>query len=209
VKSPTTNNKAISPSDRLLKLVRKRGTIRTSDAASEGIPGVYVRRLAQQGRLQQISRGVYRSVDEAPGHHHALVLVALKSPQAIISLLSALSFHGTTTQLPPEVWVTVAAKARSPKPEWPEVHITRASGKALTEGIEVHELEGVPVRIYSVAKTIADCFKFRSKVGLDVALEALREYRRGKQGTMDELERFARICRVSRIMRPYLEALAS
>jgi predicted transcriptional regulator of viral defense system len=206
---PNKPNKISRYSDRLLRLIKKQGTIRAADAASQGIPWVYVRRLARKGRIQQVSRGVYRAVDDPPSPHHGLVLVALRSPHAVVSLLSALAFHELTTQLPPDVWITIGHKAHPPKLDWPHLRVTRATGTALTEGVQTHELEGVSVRVYSPAKTVVDCFKFRSRVGLDVALEALREYRRQKAGTMDELERFARICRVSRVMRPYLEALAS
>jgi predicted transcriptional regulator of viral defense system len=192
-----------------MKLVEKRGIIRAADAAAAGIPWVYVRRLYQQGRLQQIARGLYRSVGEDTTAQHGLVLVALKSPRATISLLSALGFHGLTTQVPQEVWMTIGHNEHPPKLAWPTLQVTHSSGKALSSGIESHDIEGVTVRVYSPAKTVADCFKFRNKVGLDVALEALREYRRLHRGGLDDLERFARICRVSRVMRPYLEALLS
>jgi predicted transcriptional regulator of viral defense system len=170
---------------------------------------VYLRRLTRSGQLERVTRGVYRAADEVPGPHHGLAVVAARNPNAAISLLSALSFHGMTNQLPPEVWITIHRKGRTPKPEWPQLHVTYSSGEAVETGVQVHVIEGIPVRITSPARTVADCFKYRSTVGLDVALEALREYRRKKLGSMEELERSARSCRVSRVMRPYLEALWS
>jgi predicted transcriptional regulator of viral defense system len=192
-----------------MRLLEQRGTIHAAEAAAEGIPWVYVRRLAAQGKLQQVARGVYRAPDDTVSAHHGFVLVALKSPQAVVSLLSALAFHDLTTQLPSEVWITIGHKAHPPKLDWPTLRVTHASGAALTQGVEQHLVEGVTVRVYSPAKTVADCFKFRNKIGLDVALEALRAYRRAHRGGMEDLEHFARICRVSRVMRPYLEALSS
>lgn len=194
----------------LMKLARSKGIVRAAEATAMGIPRVYLRRLVQEGKLEQVARGLYRPADKQEASaHHGLALVALKSPQAVVSLLSALSFHGLTTQLPPEVWITLPSKARVPHLDWPPIRVVRASGPALTSGIEHRTIEGVAVKVYSPAKTVADCFKFRNKIGLDVALEALRAYRLERKGTMNELERMARISRVSRIMRPYVEALSS
>jgi predicted transcriptional regulator of viral defense system len=132
--------------------------------------------------------------------------VARLAPNAVVCLLSALRFHGLGTQLPSEVWLAVHVKAWRPRLTGMPVRIVRMSGPALTEGVEVHEVEGVPVRMTSAAKTVADCFKFRNKIGLDVVLEALREYRRQRR-SLDDLHRLARVCRVDRVMRPYLEAM--
>ena len=129
-------------------------------------------------------------------------------PRGVICLLSALQFHDLTTQAPFEVWMAIDVRARRPRRKTPPLRIVRFSGEALTAGVETHKVEGVPVRVYGPAKTVADCFKYRNKIGLDVALEALRDYRREHPGGMDELWHFARICRVANVMRPYLEAQA-
>jgi predicted transcriptional regulator of viral defense system len=128
-------------------------------------------------------------------------------PQGIVCLLSALQFHGIGTQVPSEVWIAVDRRARRPALAYPPLRVMRYSGAALTEGIEAHRLEGQTVRVYNVAKTIADCFKYRNKIGVDVALEALREAWRERRFTMDDLHRYAGICRVQRVLRPYLELL--
>jgi predicted transcriptional regulator of viral defense system len=125
----------------------------------------------------------------------------------VVCLLSALQFHGLTTQSPFEVWVAIANKARAPKMEYPPLRIVRFSGAALTEGVEKHRVDGVTVRVTSVAKTVADCFKYRNKIGLDVALEALREAWNAKRVSIDDLWHYAQVCRVANVMRPYLEAL--
>jgi predicted transcriptional regulator of viral defense system len=141
--------------------------------------------------------------------HHGLALVAATAPKGVICLLSALSFHQIGTQLPHEVWIALDRRSRCPSLTYPRLHVVRFGGDALTEGVEVHRIEGETVRVYSVAKTIADTFKYRNKIGLDVALEALREAWRARRFTMDKLYRYARICRVERVMRPYLEALVA
>jgi predicted transcriptional regulator of viral defense system len=130
-------------------------------------------------------------------------------PEGVVCLLSALSFHGVGTQLPHEVWLAIQRRARQPSLRYPPLRVVKFSGKAFAEGIEVHRVEGQSVRVYSVAKTLADLFKYRNKIGLDVALEALREAWRERRFTMDEMDRFARICRVERVMKPYLEALVA
>ena len=144
-----------------------------------------------------------------PGHpvteKHGLVVVAQAVPRGVVCLISALSFHGIGTQLPHEVWVAIDRRARQPRLEWPRLRVVRFGGKALTEGVKSHRVEGQAVRVFGIAKTIADCFKYRNKIGLDVALEALREAWRTKRVTMNEIDRFARICRVERVMSPYLK----
>jgi predicted transcriptional regulator of viral defense system len=141
--------------------------------------------------------------------NHGLALASAAVPQGVICLLSALRFHGLGTQLPSQVWIAIDRRARRPGLKYPPLRVVRYTGSALTEGIREHRVEGQPVRVYGVTKTLADCFKYRNKIGLDVALEALREAWRSRRFTMDELERYARICRVQRVMRPYLEALAA
>ncbi len=129
-------------------------------------------------------------------------------PGGVICLLSALAFHDLTTQLPAEVWIALSAKARRPRLDYPRLRVSRFSGPALTEGIETHRIEGVSVRVYSAAKTVADCFKYRNKVGIDVAVEALKDFTRRERGGAGDLARFARICRVGQVMQPYLDATA-
>ncbi|MCK4513889.1 MAG: transcriptional regulator, partial [Spirochaetaceae bacterium] len=133
---------------------------------------------------------------------------AKRVPAGVFCLLTALRFHELTTQNPAEVWIALPEKARKPQIEYPRLRVARFSGPALTEGIETHRLEKVEVRVYSAAKTVADCFKYRNKVGIDVAVEALRDYHRRYRGGANDLARFARICRVSRVMQPYLDATA-
>ena len=146
----------------------------------------------------------YRSVSE----HGTLAEVACKHPQAIVCLLSALRVHDLTTQSPFEVWLAIPNKARAPKMDYPPLRIVRFSGTALTDGIEEHPIDGVTVRVTNVARTVADCFKFRNKIGLDVAMEALREAWRARRMGMDELWRYATLCRMANVMRPYMESLS-
>jgi predicted transcriptional regulator of viral defense system len=157
--------------------------------------------------VNRVERGVYSAPRHAATANHAYAVVAKRVPNAVICLLSALVFHRLTTQLPSEVWIAVGEKARRPKVDFPPVHVVRFSGSALTSGIEVHQIEGAEVRVYSAAKTVADCFKYRNKIGVDVAIEALRDGWRSRKFTMDELDRYARVCRVSRVMTPYIESL--
>lgn len=159
------------------------------------------------GDLERTARGRYRLPDAPITAHHGLALVAAAAPQSVVCLLSALSFHEVGTQLPHEVWIAVDRRARRPSLAYPKVRVVRFSGKALIEGVEVHRIEGEAVRIYGVAKTLADVFKYRHKIGLDVALEGLRDAWSARRFTMDEIHRYARICRVERVMRPYLEGL--
>ena len=166
-------------------------------------------RLVEAGKLERITRGIYRLPQHSITEHHGLVLASTTAPQATICLLSALQFHGIGTQIPSQVWIAIDRRAHQPSLKFPPLRVMRYSGAALTSGVEIHRLEGRSVRIYGVAKTIADCFKYRNKIGLDVALEALREAWREKRFTMDELYRQAQICRVQRVIRPYLEVIAA
>jgi predicted transcriptional regulator of viral defense system len=191
----------------ILDLAAERGLIRPRDLAERGLPTVALTRLVRQGRLQRVGRGLYALPDRPISEHNALAEVARKHPQAIICLLSALRFHDLTTQFPFEVWLAIPNKARSPKMDYPPLRIVRFSGAALTDGVEQYAIDGVPVRVTSVARTVADCFKFRNKIGLDVALEALQEAWRAKRVSMDELWRYATLCRVANVMRPYMESL--
>jgi len=154
-----------------------------------------------------VGRGLYALPDRSVSEHNTLAEVARKHPHAIVCLLSALRFHDLTTQSPFEVWLAIPNKARAPKMDYPPLRIVRFSGEALNVGVEDHVIDGVPVRVTSVARTVADCFKFRNKIGLDVALEALQEAWRAKRVSMNELWRYATLCRVTNVMRPYMESL--
>jgi predicted transcriptional regulator of viral defense system len=191
----------------ILDLAAERGLIRPRDLTERGLPTVALTRLVRQGRLQRVGRGLYALPDRPVSEHNALAEVASKNPQAIVCLLSALRFHDLTTQSPFEVWLAIPNKARAPKMDYPPLRIVRFSGAALTRGVEERVIDGVPVRVTSVARTVADCFKFRNKIGLDVALEALQEAWRAKRVSTDELWRYATLCRVANLMRPYMESL--
>ena len=192
----------------ILDLAAERGLIRPRDLTERGLPTVALTRLVRQGRLQRVGRGLYALPDRPVSEHNTLAEVARKHPQAIVCLLSALRFHDLTTQSPFEVWLAIPNKARAPKMYYPPLRIVRFSGAALTRGVEDHVIDGVPVRVTSVARTVADCFKFRNKIGLDVALESLQEAWRAKHASMDELWRYATLCRVANVMRPYMESLS-
>lgn len=195
--------------DRLLRVARRRGALSAREAARLGIHSQELSRLVAEGRLERIARGQYRCPDQPVTEHHALAIAARAVPHAVVCLLSALSFHGIGTQLPGDVWVAIDRRARRPQLAYPRLRVVRFGGLALTAGVEEHRVEGTRVKVYGVAKTLADLFKYRNKVGLDVALEALREAWRERRFTMDELDHYARICRVQRVIGPYLEALVA
>jgi predicted transcriptional regulator of viral defense system len=191
-----------------LELIREQGTLRPRDLARHDIPPDYLDRLYRSGRVDRVARGLYVWPDAEVSEHHSLAEAARLIPKGVVCLLSALRFHGLTTQSPREVWLTLPSKAWAPKADYPRLRIIRAIGPALTAMVQDHRVEGGAVKVYSPAKTVADCFKHRSKVGLDVALEALRDVLRGRKATMDELWAAARVCRMENVMRPYLESLA-
>jgi predicted transcriptional regulator of viral defense system len=193
--------------DRLIELVRLRGLIRPCDLMSLKIPRMSLTRAVRRGQLERVGRGLYGLPGREISAHGSLAEVALRVPKGIICLLSALRFHGLTTQAPFEVWLAIENKAIAPKLEYPPLRIVRFSGDALTEGVEEHIVDGVTIRITGVAKTVADCFKYRNKIGLDVALEALRDAWHEKRMTSDEIWRYAKVCRVANVMRPYLDSL--
>jgi len=193
--------------DRILQLARDLGVLRARDLAQHGIAREYLTRLVRAGLLERTGRGIYILPDTDLTEHHSLAEAAKRFPAGIVCLLSALRFHDLTTQAPFEVWLALPPSARAPRAGWPPLRVVRFSGSALTEGVEEHVIERARVRVYSPAKTVADCFKYRNKIGLDVALEALRETWRARRATMDELWRYAEVCRVTTVMRPYLESL--
>lgn len=193
--------------EEVLKFVRKKGIVRASELTRHGISRTYLTRLVNNGQLHRASRGIYVAADSNPTTNRTLAEASKRVPGGVVCLLSALRFHDLTTQLPSEIWMAIDRKAWHPKEHTLPLRIIRFSGQALSEGIEMHNVEGVPVRVYCPAKTVADCFKYRNKIGLDVAVEALRDAYRKRKYTMDELWHFARICRVTNLLRPYLEAI--
>lgn len=194
-------------SDRLLSLAEELGFVRPKDLQDSEIPRVYLQRLVARGDLVKHGRGLYGLPDATVTEHHSLAQACKRVPHGVVCLLSALGYHGLTTQIPHEIWMALDRTAWSPHVERPKLHIVRFSGAAMTAGIEETTIEGVNVRVYGVAKTVADCFKYRNKIGTDVAVEALRDAWRQKRCTMDALWRYAKVCRVSNVMRPYLEML--
>ncbi|MGA1865202.1 MAG: type IV toxin-antitoxin system AbiEi family antitoxin domain-containing protein, partial [bacterium] len=196
--------KQISRFDRAVTAFKKHdGILRTAQALRAGIHPGTLYAMRDSGVLEIVSRGVYRLADSSPLGNPDLVTVATRVPMGVICLISALSFHDLTTQIPHEVHIALPRGAEEPRLDHPPIKIYRFTGMAFTEGVKTHKLDGVSVRIYSPEKTLADCFKFRNKIGLDVALEALQEAWRAKRVSMDELWQYATLCRVTNVMRPY------
>ncbi len=195
--------------DRILELVKEAGVLRPRDLEPYGIPRTYLSRLCASGKLRRIGRGLYVEQGSRTTEHHSLVEVCKRVPKGVVCLLSALRFHELTTQAPFEVWLAIGEKAWRPHLAYPPLRIARFSKASLSAGIEEHQIEGVAIHVYSPAKTIADCFKYRNKIGLDVAIEALKECWRSQSCTMDELWHYADICRVRNVIRPYLESVAA
>jgi predicted transcriptional regulator of viral defense system len=193
---------------RILRMARKERLFRLSDATAAGVHAEYVRRLTRQGQLTRVGRGLYSLSTLAPTEHHTLAEVATRVPKAVFCLLTALRFHGLGTQNPREVWLAVDRRAGIPRVDFTPIRIVRVSGAVPTAGVEVHTVDGVKIRVTSPARTVADCFKFRNKIGTDVAVEALRDYRRLRKGTADALWREAERLRQAKVMRPYWDAMS-
>lgn len=191
---------------RVLALARQNGMLRPGDLHAVGAARVVLTRLTVSGQLEKVGRGLYRLPGINASEHETLTIVAASVPQAVFCLLTALQFHGLTTQLPRQVWIAMPRGSHAPKIDYPPIKMVQFTGQAYTEGVEFFERDQVMLRVYAVAKTVADCFKHRNKIGLDVALEALRDARSQKKTSADELWHFAKICRVANVMRPYLEA---
>ena len=186
---------------------RSKAVLQPRDFARLRIHPQEISRLVGKGQLIRVGRGRYMLPDAEHSENLGLALVAAAVPHSVICLLSALRFHAIGTQAPHDVWIAVAQGAARPRLDYPPVRVTLVSGSAFTFGVECHRVDGVPVRIYSPAKTVADCFKFRNKIGLDVAIEALREALRSKRCTREELWAAGKVCRVTTVIRPYLEAI--
>jgi predicted transcriptional regulator of viral defense system len=198
---------AVSKAELVARMVRKAGVFRPRELDRVAIPREYLRQAKDRGLVRQVGRGLYVADGSRVTEHHTLVEAAKRVPHGVICLLSALRFYGLTTQSPREVWIAIAHNARRPRAGYPAMRVVHFSGKALSYGIEEKKLEGVAVRVFGPAKTVADCFKYRNKIGMDVALEALRDCYRQRKATMDELFMAAKVCRVARVIQPYLESL--
>ncbi|HUL28949.1 MAG TPA: type IV toxin-antitoxin system AbiEi family antitoxin domain-containing protein [Thermodesulfobacteriota bacterium] len=195
-------------SEKAKRIFRNRGgMLKTSEALGAGIHPRTLYELQRSGILDKLARGLYRLADLPPLGNPDLVSVSLKIPDGVLCLISALAYHEITTQVPHEVYVALERGTETPRLNHPPLRIFWFSGQSFTAGIEKHKIDGVPVRIYSPEKTIADCFKYRNKIGIDIAIEALKLYRERKRFKRDDLVKFSQVCRVGQIMRPYLEAL--
>ena len=192
---------------RILSLARQKGLLRASDLDAIEAPRVVLTRLIEGGLLERVSRGLYRLPSHPGSEHEGLATVAAKVPQAVFCLLTALQFHEPTTQLPRQVWIAMPRGSHVPRLDYPPIKMVQMTGAVYTAGIEEHLRDGVTLRVYSAAKTVADCFKHRNKIGLDVALEALKDARAKRMASADDLWRYAKVCRVANVMRPYLEAI--
>ncbi len=204
--SPT--QKQTRAEENAVQIIRDRGgVVRTSEAVRAGIHPRTIYSLRDSGELEQLSRGVFRLSDKGSISQPDLVIVATRIPQAVVCLTSALVFHEITTQIPDKIFIALPKGAEQPRLDFPPLSIHRFSGPALVEGIEIHDIDGVKVRVYCPEKTLADCFRFRNRIGMDIVLEALKLYRARRRFNLSELVRYARLCRVETVMRPYLEAL--
>ncbi len=194
--------------DKALALAKRKSILRVKDLREAGIHPEYLRRLCAKGMLVRVGRDLYVPAGAELSADTGLAQAAKRVPQGVVCLLSALRFHEIGTANPFEVWIALGRDVRRPKVDYPPLRILRFSGQAFTEGVERHRIESVQVQVYNPAKTVADCFKYRHKIGLDVALEALREGLRTKKCTQEQLWRYAKVCRVTAVMRPYLEAVS-
>jgi predicted transcriptional regulator of viral defense system len=197
----------MTEAERTLDLVKRLGLVRPKDLNQHGIPVIYLRRLLHRGELVQPARGVYAVAGHEPTLHHSLAMVSKRIPRGVVCLLSALAYHEIGTQLPSVVWLAIDQRSRPLVTTDLPAKIVRFGAQSLVEGVEEHSVEGVTMRITNPAKAVADCFKFRNKVGLDIAVEALKDAWRKRKVTMAELDRFAATNRVTHVMRPYLEML--
>ena len=193
--------------DRLLELLDSTPVLRAGEIIRQGIDAKTVQRMVETGDIRRVSRGIYARPDLDVQSHHSLVEAQMIVDSGVVCLLSALSFHEIGTQTPRNIWMAIARGSRVPKTTHQPIRVVTFSGQAFTEGVEKHEIEGISVRVYSAAKTVADCFKYRNKMGTDVAIEALRDIVRTRKANVDELLRFADICRVRNVMTPYLESI--
>lgn len=195
------------PVDRALRVLDRAGIARSRDLERAGVSRTQIRRLVEQGHIERVSRGLYRRPGAPLSERQDLAEIAQRVPGGVVCLLSALRFHGLTTQNPFEVWLAIDRKAWRPRVKHPPLRLVYLSGPAFTEGVEEHEVDGSRVRVFSAAKTVADCFKFRNKIGIDLAVEALREYQRTHPKQLEAVWSAALVNRVTQVIRPYLEAV--
>lgn len=200
---------AASHEQAILALAEHQPLLRARDLAARSLPTMALSRLVAAGKLDRVARGVYSLPGRATSEHRSLAEAALRVPRGVVCLLSALRVHGIGTQAPFEVWMAIPPHTPTPRLDQPALRVVRMSGAALTEGVAPVVVDGVPVPVFDPAKTVADCFKYRHKIGLDVALEALRDGWSRRMWTMDALWHYATVNRVANVMRPYLESLAS
>jgi predicted transcriptional regulator of viral defense system len=193
----------------VLAQAKQRPLLRARDLSALHLPTVVLSRLVAAGKLERVARGVYSLPGRVPSEHRSLAEVALRVPHGVVCLLSALRLHGIGTQAPFEVWLAIPHHTQAPRLDQPALRTVRMSGPALAEGIEHVSIDGVQVPVFNASKTVADCFKFRNKIGLDVALEALRDGWSQRKLTMDALWQYAAIDRVANVMRPYLESVSA
>ena len=193
----------------VLALAERQPLLRARDLAEQALPTVVLSRLVAAGKLERVARGVYSLPGRALSAHRSLAEVALRVPRGVVCLLSALRVHGIGTQAPFEVWMAIPHHSPTPRLDQPALRVVRMSGPALTEGIEPVEIDGVTVPVFNAAKTVADCFKYRNKIGLDVALEALQDGWSRRKLSMDALWHYATVDRVANVMRPYLESVTA
>lgn len=193
--------------EQILKFINKHGIIRPSDIDSSGKTRQQLIRMCQQGKLERVGRGLYALPDKVSSEFISFAQMSKLAPQGVICLISALQFHGLTTQISPEIWIMLEGSAKKPTFVYPPTRAMHTSGKAFNYGIRTYRIDKVPVKIYTPAKTVADCFKFRNKIGIDVALEALQETFMSRKASSDEIWEAAKVCRVSNIIRPYMEAV--
>ena len=192
----------------VLALAERQPLLRARDLTAQALPTVVLSRLVAAGKLERVARGVYSLPERALSEHRSLAEVALRAPRGVVCLLSALRVHGIGTQAPFEVWLAIPPHTPTPRLEQPTLRVVRMSGPALSEGVEPIGIDGVQVPVFNANKAVADCFKFRNKIGLDVALEALRDGWAQRKLTMDVLWHYAAVNRVANVMRPYLESVA-
>lgn len=192
---------------RTLDLAAQKGLLRANDLVAIDVPRIVLTRLTAAGHLERVGRGLYRLPGAHGSEYETLVTVARRVPQAVFCLLTALQFHELTTQLPRQVWIAMPRGRHVPRIDYPPLKMVQMSEGVFASGVEEHLHEGVTLRVTGVAKTVADCFKHRNKIGLDVALEALKDARARNKASVDELWRYAKVCRVAKVMRPYLESI--
>ena len=191
----------------LLRLVKRKGVIKSNDLLKFDIPRTYLSRLVKSGVLKKASRGIYVFLNGDVTEHQSTLEACTRVPHGIVCLLSALQFHGLTTEIPHQIWLGISPKARLPKVDYPPIRFVRFSGPALAAGVTEHLIHGVKFKITMPARTVVDCFKYRNKIGLSVALEALRDCLRKHKATVDEIHQISKIRHMENVMRPYMEAI--